>query len=251
MRLRKIISGGQTGADQGAVEAAIAYGFPYGGWVPKGRLPQADKLKEMPTDSCKKCNRQNVLDADGTVIISRGRLAGGFRDTLAFAGKLNKPCLHVDLNVSPVYLAASDIYRWTLENRISRLHVAGPSASKDPGIHEDVRYIIEGLILLTLAKAPAHGELADLSEGELIERIPSIRKQSVVNAVVEDLISDIPLDGRVTIANMSEDEITVLQAVFEEYVKNQMDGTGDAEVDDVMRVLWERLKRTHKLRIVK
>ncbi|MBQ8124923.1 MAG: hypothetical protein IJ173_03450 [Kiritimatiellae bacterium] len=34
----KIISGGQTGADRGALEAALKAGFAYGGLVPKGRL---------------------------------------------------------------------------------------------------------------------------------------------------------------------------------------------------------------------
>ena len=37
MELRKIISGGQTGADQGALSACVQCKFPYGGWVPKGR----------------------------------------------------------------------------------------------------------------------------------------------------------------------------------------------------------------------
>jgi hypothetical protein len=36
--LSKIISGGQTGADQAALDAAIELGVPHGGWTPKGRL---------------------------------------------------------------------------------------------------------------------------------------------------------------------------------------------------------------------
>ena len=36
--LEKIISGGQTGADQAALDAAIKLGIPHGGWIPKGRL---------------------------------------------------------------------------------------------------------------------------------------------------------------------------------------------------------------------
>jgi hypothetical protein len=35
--IRKIISGGQTGADQAALDAAIKYNFPHGGWIPKDR----------------------------------------------------------------------------------------------------------------------------------------------------------------------------------------------------------------------
>ena len=42
--LKKIISGCQTGADIAAIDAAIDNGFPYGGWVPKGRLNEASSL---------------------------------------------------------------------------------------------------------------------------------------------------------------------------------------------------------------
>ncbi|MFO7971456.1 MAG: putative molybdenum carrier protein [Desulfobacterales bacterium] len=38
--LTKIISGGQTGADQAALDAAIELGIPHGGWIPKGASKQ-------------------------------------------------------------------------------------------------------------------------------------------------------------------------------------------------------------------
>ena len=87
MLLRKIISGGQTGADQGALDAAIEYSFPHGGWIPKGRLtetgplPEQYQLVEMATTSYKKRTEQNVIYSNGTLIISRGRLTGGTRLT--------------------------------------------------------------------------------------------------------------------------------------------------------------------------
>jgi len=81
--LSKIISGGQTGADQAALDAAIALGILHGGWIPKGRLTEAgplpDKyaLTEMPTKDYLARTRQNVLDSDGTVIFSHGDRTGG------------------------------------------------------------------------------------------------------------------------------------------------------------------------------
>jgi Circularly permutated YpsA SLOG family len=42
--LSKIVSGGQTGADQAALDAAIELGFPHGGWVPKGRKTESGPL---------------------------------------------------------------------------------------------------------------------------------------------------------------------------------------------------------------
>ena len=66
--IQKIISGGQTGADRAALDFAIKYGIPYGGWVPKGRktedgtLPGKYLLQEMPTGSYSKRTEKNILD---------------------------------------------------------------------------------------------------------------------------------------------------------------------------------------------
>jgi len=81
--IKKIISGGQTGVDQAALDATRAFDMPHGGWIPKGRLtedgplPEGYNLKEMPTDSYPEHTKQNVIDSDGTLIIARGKLTGG------------------------------------------------------------------------------------------------------------------------------------------------------------------------------
>jgi len=36
--VNKIISGGQTGVDQAALDVAIKLGISHGGWVPRGRM---------------------------------------------------------------------------------------------------------------------------------------------------------------------------------------------------------------------
>ena len=80
--IKKIISGGQTGADQAGLEAAIELGIAHGGWIPKGRktedgpLPAKYKLKEMGTTSYPKRTEQNILDSEGTVIYNVGKQQG-------------------------------------------------------------------------------------------------------------------------------------------------------------------------------
>ena len=44
--LKKIISGGQTGADVAGLDVAIKYGIPHGGAIPKGRLTEEGLLSE-------------------------------------------------------------------------------------------------------------------------------------------------------------------------------------------------------------
>jgi len=75
--LSKIISGGQTGADQAALDAAIELGIPHGGWIPKGRLTEAGSLShnydltEMPTMDYLECTGYNVLEALNTSALPR------------------------------------------------------------------------------------------------------------------------------------------------------------------------------------
>ncbi|TKB26075.1 hypothetical protein FCL47_10010 [Desulfopila sp. IMCC35006] len=72
--LKKIISGGQTGADIAGLDAAIRHGVPHGGSIPKGRLtedgalPERYDLQEMDTKSYPKRTEKNVVDSDKPMI---------------------------------------------------------------------------------------------------------------------------------------------------------------------------------------
>jgi hypothetical protein len=152
--IKKIISGGQTGADRGALDLAIMLDLPYGGWIPKGRksengiLPDKYKLKEMPTSSYSKRTEQNVLDSDGTLIVSRGRLMGGSALTKELAEKHGRPCIHVDLRTSDFLEPAKIIHSWIIRNGIETLNVAGPRASEDPEIHEITMHLLSTIFSL-------------------------------------------------------------------------------------------------------
>lgn len=142
--LSKIISGGQTGADQAGLEAAIRLGIPHGGWIPKGRLtedgplPGRYNLQEMPTKSYPKRTVQNILDSDGTLVVSHGKITGGTKLTVELAQKHGKPCLHMDLSAITSSYAVRMLQSWIADNGIRVLNVAGPRASKDPAIFEAV-----------------------------------------------------------------------------------------------------------------
>jgi hypothetical protein len=151
--LRKIISGGQTGVDRAALDVAMRLGKPHGGWIPKGRLaedgplPDHYQLQEMPTEAYEDRTEKNVLDADGTLLISRGSPSGGTDYTRRMALKHGKQLLHIDLNLcqSPAD-AASLIASWIEMNRIETLNGAGPRASGDPGIYMDAVHILTHLL---------------------------------------------------------------------------------------------------------
>lgn len=147
--LKKIISGGQTGADRAALDAAIRMGIPHGGWIPKGRrteegpLPDTYQLDEMETENYADRTEKNVVDADGTLIISRGTPAGGTDFTRKMALKHGKQMLHIDLSLYGNPLdAASLVTSWLRMNNIEILNVAGPRASKDPHIYMETLAIL-------------------------------------------------------------------------------------------------------------
>ncbi len=143
------MSGGQTGVDRAALDVAIEFEIPHGGWIPKGRitgdgpLPEQYKFEEMPTSSYVERTEQNVIDSDGTLIVSHGILTGGSAYTRDVALDHEQPWLHIDLNKTGVFDAAMKLSDWVLKNKIEILNVAGPRASKDPKIYRAVLNIIE------------------------------------------------------------------------------------------------------------
>ncbi len=150
--ITKIMSGGQPGTDQAALDFAIAHGIPHGGWIPKGRktedgvLPDKYHLKEMPTASYPKRAEKNILDSDGTIIFSRGNLTGGSSLIRKLAKQHGRPWAHLDLDQMNEWIAADILTGWIDRHDIQVLNVAGPRASKDPGIHDIVMDILEALM---------------------------------------------------------------------------------------------------------
>ena len=150
--IEKIVSGGQTGADRGGLDAAIELDVPHGGWIPKGRktedggLPEKYHLKEMSTGSYEARTEQNVIESDGTLIVSHGKLNGGSAKTRRFAKKHKRPWVHVDLDKTSFFKAAMDVRDWVAENHIKVLNVAGPRGSKDPRIYEAAKKLLTLII---------------------------------------------------------------------------------------------------------
>jgi hypothetical protein len=266
--IAKIVSGGQTGADRAALDAAIRLGIPHGGWVPKGRLtedgplPDSYSVRETRTAEYTERTERNVLDSDGTLLISRGRPSGGSEYTRETALKHGRPFLHVDLHTMPAFQAAVAVSRWLAENSIRILNVAGPRASKDPGIYRDTLRLLESVFCLGLAQPGKRTSPA-------LEPVPEMPQR--VRDVVDHLGRDLPLKDRVLIANLSYPELAGLRPTLGEYIigryglaggnpalarscrftaKRPLADEGDA-AGVIIEALWRRLRTSHPLRRVK
>jgi len=136
-RVRRIVSGGQTGVDRSALDAAIECGIEHGGWCPRGRqaedgrIPNRYQLDETESFDYPVRTERNVVDSDGTLILYRDRLVGGTHLTRRLAVRHGKPYCLVDLarttDVRPVR-------QWLAAHEIAVLNVAGPRESSSPGI---------------------------------------------------------------------------------------------------------------------
>ena len=99
------------------------------------------------------------------------------------------------------------------------------------------------------------------------------QKLNTVDAVVEDIITEMPLDDRVRTANLDEDGVLVLQLALGKYLRSLLENqsedvnkklfkdcvkhSGNQSLDEaeaplyILKELWNRLQETHRLRVVK
>lgn len=146
----RILSGGQTGVDRAALDAAIAAGVPYRGWCPAGAtaedLPDGGLLAAYPdlrpTDSDDPAlrTRLNVRDSTAVLVVAPFHLvAGGTLLTVDEAARLDRPCL---VATGP----AERVAAW-LDSLPEPcvLDVAGPRASEWPEGYDVARRLLEDL----------------------------------------------------------------------------------------------------------
>ena len=149
-RVRRIVSGGQTGVDRGALDAAISLGLEHGGWCPRGRLaedgviPRRYRLRQTQSVDYPTRTEQNVRDSDGTLILYRQRLYGGTELTRRLAEKHGKPYFLVDLDQA---VDLQPVRHWLDEQSIAVLNVAGPRESSSPGIAREACKFVAALLV--------------------------------------------------------------------------------------------------------
>ena len=145
----KIISGGQTGVDRAALDAALSHAMPVGGWCPRGRraedgeIPSRYPLEETNAATYEERTELNVRDSDATLVVSKGLPTGGTAYTIAMAEKWNRPICILDVD-HPDRLR--ETIAWIEQHGIRILNVAGPRESTTPGIHAAAYAILEKLL---------------------------------------------------------------------------------------------------------
>lgn len=160
MALRKVISGGQNGADIAGIRAAKASGLETGGYMPLGfrtltgsldpALVEVYEFEQTSSEQYPQRTRLNVLESDGTIQIAYNFDSPGEKLTTRLVRELHKPNYHVVLieqdggyyiqNFAKSQPEMLHICDWIKHNEIEVLNVAG---------NGDVRIepIVESLML--------------------------------------------------------------------------------------------------------
>lgn len=175
--ITKIISGGQTGADRGGLDAAIHCDLPHGGWCPRGRkaedgvIPVEYHLNEMASPKYLPRTKANVFDSDATVIFTYGPLTRGSLKTVSYAHHLKKPYHEVDLLRTTHRQAVEEIVRWLAgeaelndydeyqakPSETCILNVAGSRESHAPGMQDAAfRLMVDVLIKVNPTSKHVH-----------------------------------------------------------------------------------------------
>lgn len=154
--LRKVVSGGQTGVDRAALDAALASGVAVGGWCPEGRraedgkIPARYPLQETPLPHYEQRTDWNVRDSDATLIlVGVGQEpTGGTALTVEAARRYNRPHLLVDPGTS-----VERVHAWITRHGVGTINIAGPRESEEPGIYEAAFEVLTSLFKKYAASA--------------------------------------------------------------------------------------------------
>ncbi len=160
MKLERVISGGQTGADRGGLAAAKAAGIATGGWMPKGfraldgarqEFAELYGLREHPSHRYPPRTALNVKDSDATLRFALDWDSPGERLTLELCERYDRP--HFDVTLTGETTPA-DVAGWLRASAVRVLNVAGNAERTAPGIEAFVTaFLADVFQLLVMNRA--------------------------------------------------------------------------------------------------
>lgn len=271
--IEKIISSGHTSPERAALDAALKYGVPHAGWIHYIRSEEREKLlntynlKIIPALDPRAAIRQNISHANGTLILSPGKLKEHSDYARHLTLKRGLQLLGIDPQQYSHIEAASLISAWVAMNRVSRVYITGCDDETLGCTYRPSRKIIDAAVTLILAR-PAGPPLRQAHE----DYSPRGHQSwpVTVHQAVDRLVSDLFFKDKTRISTMEPFELDELHPTLGVYIKETfglLSGNHkltrdcmqriqtDAMLPDeataiIIKELWNKLQLTHKLRII-
>lgn len=253
--IEEIVSSGWDVAGCAAKDVAARYEIPVLGLLPETERENgtSDAVLEIRSEM-----------ADGTLFFTRDPDEEDVMTLRSCVREMGREWLAVSPDGDGIHTIAQEIKEWIFARGILRLHVAGNLVAKDAAACEDI--LVSMVSMCLLKTRPDRLATGPVTPQE--EILPAFCK---VGDVVEDLEARLPLKDRVFMANLSADELLFLDATLGMFIlshylsptnphlladcaqtsgdpSERMDDTGAVRI--LIEVLWQRLKKTHTLRIV-
>ncbi len=267
MIVRQIISGGQSGVERAALDLAIQLGISHGGWVAPGRLVDDGllsgqyRLREMAFPDGPSSAAANLEMADGILVMTRGGLSGEAADLYDQAQAHHHPHLLIDFDRNTRFQSSLLINSWLKAKQVEILFITGARETEKPGIYRDTMDCFRTAWWALLMAEPVAPGKKDAARDDM---------PRTLDEAVNRLLGELPLKDRVTIANMSTDEITGLGRTLGRYVQKRFglwEGNRDLEQsclqaanrkhlgeEEIAALIIDRLARelqkTHTLRVL-
>lgn len=259
----KIVTSGQVGVEQAAIEAAGRMELPCSG-QPSG---WDAKLGPMAADQWAATVEENALAADGTLLFRTAKLPDFFRVIQRKIVASADAWLEIDLGQIAGFRAAEKISGWIVAKKIRVLHVSGSAESENSSLQRGIADVLEAVTYLLMMTENPSG----------FSRTPRLRAAerrdlpTTVAAAVDHLDRHLPLKDRVLIANMTEKELPGLTVALGDYIKEtfglyvgnddlmtacrfylrRASVSPDEAAFAILRALWLKLEQSLRLRVVK
>ena len=263
--LRKIIICGRSSAAKALLDTAPKF------LIPCSQQGQADLWVDFPpifdNNSLSQLSRRRSLafieqamltDAGGTLVISSTSSPAVAETILEMAQRHDHPLLNISLDAMAKFKTAQVIHQWINARGIEILQAVDLTSDHTDSVYDAVKNIFSVVLQFGLTR-----------EDEARHQAPPAPQ--TIEEAVADLQDGVPLKDAITIANMQAEDLYSLQGTLGAYIIRHyglqtgnhqlMDDCRDtARKDDlsadqaahlIISALWDKLKRSHKLRIIK
>ena len=145
-----IISGGQTGVDRAALDAALRYGVQCGGYCPKefwaedGKISNHYPLTALDDNDPAARTRANVEMVDGVCVLCPAEPTGGTALAISFAESMGKAILILADGEEACCQETGRLDAWFRGLSGGVINVAGPRLSEWPEAYIITRRIFDG-----------------------------------------------------------------------------------------------------------